>query len=147
LFATMSWVVHGEIGLSLVTLSGVAFLFFWVGAVLLSLLVHEFGHVLAGKAFGSSGRIVLTPFFGLALDCADQYEPRKRVLVYAAGPAAQLLLAGVLWPVYANLDWPKFTELSSSSSEEEVMQAVEDMSGAEVRLMYLSMLAILLHMN
>jgi hypothetical protein len=144
------WVVHGGIGVLLASMGGVSFLFFWVGALLLSLLVHEFGHVLVGKAFGSSGRIVLTPFFGLALECADLDERRQRVLVFAAGPAAQLLLAGILWPVDANLDWPKFSELSSASSEEEVKQSLEDLEdleGVHTRLKYLTMVAGLLHMN
>lgn len=72
------------------------YLVIWVGAVLVSLLVHEFGHALAFRAFGQPAHVVLYHFGGLAIPDAwgrRHLRPLQRLCVSAAGPLAQLLLA------------------------------------------------------
>src|SRR5262249_58800220 len=77
--------------------NGVTDLALWVACWFLSFLVHEMGHVLMGRAFGSDGHIVLYSFGGLAIGSNDLYRRWQRILVSAAGPGAELLLAALLW--------------------------------------------------
>lgn len=75
------------------------YLLIWVGVVLVSLLVHEFGHALAFRNFGQPARVVLYHFGGLAVPSAwnrRHLRPVQRLLVSAAGPLAQLSLAAVV---------------------------------------------------
>jgi Zn-dependent protease len=101
------WAVHLSLGILLAFAGGVGLLVLWPACSFVSVMVHELGHVLMGRAFGSHGEIILTPFGGLAGGAGDLHERRHRIAVYAAGPAAQLLLAGalglVLWSVV--IDW------------------------------------------
>src|SRR5581483_11494851 len=46
---------------------GLSFVFLGVACTFVSILVHELGHVLMGKLFGSHGYIVLYSFGGLAV--------------------------------------------------------------------------------
>jgi stage IV sporulation protein FB len=102
----------------------------WVACVFVSVLVHELGHVLMGRLFGSDGTIVLYSFGGLAVGSSNVRRRWQRILVLLAGPFAQfgllaaVLLAGSLWPgasgdgsgllwrravrclVFVNLAWP-----------------------------------------
>ena len=91
-FATQS---QGEISV------GIA-LIIWTAAVLLSILVHEFGHALAFRAFGVESDVVLYQFGGLAIPRRSLgyssgrqswQEPKKQIIISAAGPVAQFLLA------------------------------------------------------
>lgn len=67
----------------------------WVGAVFVSILLHELGHVWMGQVFGSRGHIILYSFGGLAIGTI--LDSRwKRILVSAAGPGIQLALWGLL---------------------------------------------------
>ena len=72
----------------------------WVGVVFGSILVHELGHALAYRLFGQGAQIVLYHFGGLAIPEAwgrrRHLRPLERLLVAAAGPAAQLLLAALV---------------------------------------------------
>jgi Zn-dependent protease len=71
-------------------------LFIWVAVVFLSILLHEFGHIWMGKAFGSDGYIVLYSFGGLAVGSNDVRYRWQRILVSLAGPAIQLILYAAL---------------------------------------------------
>jgi stage IV sporulation protein FB len=75
------------------------------GAVLLSLLVHELGHAFTMRYFGQAARVVLYMMGGLAIPDGGGWGgggsrrsrgPREQVLISAAGPGAQLLLAGLV---------------------------------------------------
>jgi Zn-dependent protease len=68
----------------------------WVGAVFVSVLIHEMGHVFMGRAFGSDGYIVLYSFGGLAVGSNQVPRRGQRILVSFAGPLAQFLLLGVV---------------------------------------------------
>jgi Zn-dependent protease len=83
---------------------GWQFLALWVGCVFVSILVHELGHVLMGRAFGNHGYIILYSFGGLATGSAGLRGRWQRVAVYFAGPLAGFILFGVvlvLTAVYA----------------------------------------------
>jgi stage IV sporulation protein FB len=71
------------------------FTLYWVAIVCTSILVHEFGHVLAMRWVGDRGYIVLWSFGGLAISSRSKYRRSyaAQVAVSAAGPAAGLLLA------------------------------------------------------
>lgn len=75
------------------------YLALWIGVVLVSLLVHELGHALAFRNFGQPAHVVLYHFGGLAIPDAwgrRHLRPFQRLLVSAAGPLAQLLLAALV---------------------------------------------------
>src|SRR5262249_22343115 len=78
---------------------GLPYLFAWVVCVFVSILLHEFGHILMGRLFGSHGYIVLYGFGGLAVGSSDLLRRWQRILVSLAGPLAQLLLFALLWAV------------------------------------------------
>jgi Zn-dependent protease len=89
------WLVSALLGWSAVDL-GLQYLVLWVLCVFVSILLHEFGHVLMGRLFGSDGYIVLYSFGGLAVGSKNLSRWWQRVLVSFAGPLAQLALYGVL---------------------------------------------------
>lgn len=78
----------------------VQFLVLWVGAVFVSLLVHEFGHALAYRFFGQSAHVVLYHFGGLAVPETwgrrGYLRPFQRLIVSAAGPLAQFAFAALI---------------------------------------------------
>src|SRR5262249_2171168 len=58
----MFWLISCLMGANLLNHpsgNGVGLLGIWVGCVFVSILVHEFGHVLMGRAFGADGQVVL----------------------------------------------------------------------------------------
>lgn len=91
------WALPSALGLLIASHVGAAYFFVVVGCTFLSILLHEFGHVAAGRRFGANSAVVLHGIGGAALGCADVAEPWQRVVVYLAGPLAQLLLGGTLW--------------------------------------------------
>lgn len=70
----------------------------WIAAVLISILVHEFGHVLAFNYYGTSAHVVLHGFGGLAIpnNSYGRRDPRAQIIISLAGPVAGFLLAGFL---------------------------------------------------
>ena len=75
------------------------YLVIWIGVVLASLIVHEFGHALAFRTFGQPAHVVLYHLGGLAIPEGwgrRHLRPFQRLLVSAAGPLAQLLLAALV---------------------------------------------------
>jgi stage IV sporulation protein FB len=71
----------------------------WVGAVLLSLIVHELGHALTARSMGSEASIELNGLGGLTrwTAPAEGMTPGRNALVAAAGSASGFALAGVVW--------------------------------------------------
>jgi Zn-dependent protease len=78
----------------------------WVLCVFLSILLHEFGHILMGRQFGSHGHIVLYSMGGLAIGSSHVERRWQRIAVSAAGPGIQLLLWGALWLLFARPEAP-----------------------------------------
>ena len=87
----------GVIGILAAFFLGVWYFFLVAACFFFSVLLHEFGHVLAGRCFGQRSHVVLNGFGGVAIGAAGAFDRWQRVLVYAAGPIAQLLFAGALW--------------------------------------------------
>lgn len=87
------WIFSAILGWNLVRQDdGILLLLIWVACCFISILLHEFGHVWAGKAFGSHGDILLYSFGGLAIGASNLRSRWQRIAVYLAGPAIQLLL-------------------------------------------------------
>jgi Zn-dependent protease len=86
------WLLAAILGWGYFETDGFGYFLLWIGCVFVSILLHEFGHVLSGRAFGSEGHILLYVFGGLAIGSSDVRSRWKRVVVYLAGPLAQLLL-------------------------------------------------------
>jgi membrane-associated protease RseP (regulator of RpoE activity) len=70
----------------------------WIGCVLLSILVHEYGHGLMAKHFHGTPSIVL---YGLGGLCYSQGErtPGQRLAVLFAGPGAGFILCALILAV------------------------------------------------
>jgi stage IV sporulation protein FB len=77
-------------------LKALLYLSLWAAIVFVSILVHELGHVLMGRYYGSRGHIILTGFCGLAVGSSELPERRQRIAVSLAGPGAGFLLAAVV---------------------------------------------------
>jgi Zn-dependent protease len=76
--------------------TGFLYLGMWLACVFVSVLVHEFGHVLSGQMFGSDGHIVLYSFGGLAIGSSDVGTSWQRIFVMFAGPLAGFVLLVVV---------------------------------------------------
>jgi stage IV sporulation protein FB len=99
----MFWLISLIMGWSAVQ-DGFAYLFVWVACVFISILIHELGHVFAGRLFGSHGHIVLYSFGGLAIGSSALRNRWQRIAVYFAGPLAGFILFGLVawWQSYLN---------------------------------------------
>ncbi|OAI51342.1 hypothetical protein AYO44_00600 [Planctomycetaceae bacterium SCGC AG-212-F19] len=85
------WLVTAFLGLGALR-QGFAYLLLWVVCVFVSILIHELGHVIVGKMFGSHGHILLYSFGGLAIGSGKLAERWQRIAVCLAGPGSQFLL-------------------------------------------------------
>ena len=92
------WLITVLFGWDFLVADGFAYLALWVVCVFLSILLHELGHVWAGKLFGTDGYIVLHGLGGLAVGASDLSTRWKRVVVYLAGPLIQIV--GIWLPLW-----------------------------------------------
>lgn len=111
------WIVAALLGWNELENNGIGFLLLWVVCVLVSILLHEFGHVWAGKLFGSDGEILLYSFGGLAIGASDVRARWQRIIVFLAGPAIQLALYGLmrLYLLYGPLDWLRESRVAAAT--------------------------------
>ena len=92
----MFWLITLVMGWSALE-DGPEYLATWVAAVFVSILVHELGHVLMGRAFGASGRIILYGFGGLAVGSNRLSRRWQRIAVAFAGPLAGFVFLGAIF--------------------------------------------------
>jgi Zn-dependent protease len=92
----MFWVISALLGWPTMNKEGggYQFLLLWIVCVFVSILIHEFGHVLMGRLFGAQGHIVLHGFGGLAIGSSALDRRWQRIFVYFAGPLAGFLFIG-----------------------------------------------------
>src|SRR5262249_20643518 len=84
---------------------GPQFLAIWVAVVFVSILVHELGHAVAFRYFGSDADIVLYAFGGLAIPTMGISGRWRRIIVSLAGPFAGFALFGIIYGSNALLHW------------------------------------------
>lgn len=73
----------------------------WIAIVFVSILIHELGHALTARMYGSAVAIELNGLGGLTRWSAPEGEltPGRRALIAAAGSATGLLFGGLVWLV------------------------------------------------
>lgn len=96
--------------------SNVLWTFVWVGIILFSVLVHEFGHALTAKAFGQKVHIDLLGFGGLTHRHGNKLRGWQEFLIVLNGPLAGFGLSLLAWlflevfsPNKASFAWGVFT--------------------------------------
>ncbi len=75
----------------------------WVCCVFVSILVHEYGHGLTARAFGSPASILLWGGGGLCYSQVDRHRPTQRLAVVLCGPGAGFVLCGVVMLAFTAL--------------------------------------------
>lgn len=78
-------------------------LFIWIAVIFVSILVHELGHALTARNFGSEVAIELNGIGGLTSWTVPDggIGPGTRALIAAAGSATGLVFGGLVWVVSA----------------------------------------------
>lgn len=98
----MFWLIGAIWGFQQLSVGMAPFLL-WMASFFLSILIHEMGHIMMGRAFGNDGHIVLYAFGGLAIPHRAIYARWQRVAVSFAGPLAGFILFGIVAAIYIAL--------------------------------------------
>jgi stage IV sporulation protein FB len=72
---------------------------FWMMAAFTSVLLHELGHLLAGRLFGMRPEVILYGLGGLTTGVEALSRRWQRVFVLLAGPVLQLLFVSFIWGI------------------------------------------------
>jgi len=100
-FWVLALLLYGDDGLRAHGLLG---LVIWVAVVFVSIMVHELGHTLAFRWFGTDSHIVLHAFGGLAIPWSRVDGRWRRIIISLAGPGAGFVLLAVVY--YSNHFFP-----------------------------------------
>jgi Zn-dependent protease/tetratricopeptide (TPR) repeat protein len=104
------WVVMALLGFNAYA-GAPLFLALWLAVGFVSILLHELGHAVAMRHYGSGAHIRLQAFGGVTF--SDRPFGRwQQVAVSVAGPAAGFLLGGLV--VLAAMQWPPRTALAAA---------------------------------
>ena len=87
----------------------VSLVFAWIAVVFVSILLHEMGHALTARAFGSEVEIELNAIGGLTSWTVpeEEFGPGRRAVVAAAGSGVGVAFGGLVW-LFASLTGPYF---------------------------------------
>ncbi len=99
------WIVMALLGSSIYSNEGPLYLLLWVACGFVSILVHEMGHAVAAKLFGSPVSITLIAFGGIAQYSHPPRSAVKRIAISLAGPGAGFGLLGIVVATALALDW------------------------------------------
>ncbi len=102
---------------------GLEYLLMWVLCVFVSILIHEMGHVVMGRVFGSEGHILLYSFGGLAIGSSNLRSRWQRIVVLFAGPGAQFILFGLIL-AFALVGLPAASDLAGHGRRMPLLEAV-----------------------
>ena len=98
------WIVAALMGSRTLDM-GAQFLLMWVAVVFVSILVHELGHAVAFRRFGSDADIVLYSFGGLAIPTSFVTGRARRIAVSLAGPVAGFVLGALVYGSNLAFGW------------------------------------------
>lgn len=100
----VGWIMMSNL-LAGVGWTGTGWSVLFLATIFLCITLHEIGHALMARRFGISTRdITLLPIGGLARMEALPEKPKEELLVALAGPAVNLVIALILWPVIRTAD-------------------------------------------
>jgi stage IV sporulation protein FB len=88
--------------------------FVWTLLVCISVLVHEFGHVMAYRVFGQRSAVVLHGFGGFTVPTGGgrrALTKARSIIVSLSGSAAQILVLGVPAVIALNSDWAESQQI------------------------------------
>ena len=96
-FLLTVWIVLSEV-LSGASVDRVLFNLQFVLAVMICVLLHEMGHLLAARKFGiKTTKMVLLPVGGISSVDKTTESPKKELLITLAGPLVNIIIAGILF--------------------------------------------------
>ena len=90
------WIIMALLGSSIFNREGPLFLVLFVACGFVSILVHEMGHAVAARFYGSPVAITLIAFGGYAQYSNPPRSAFKRILISLAGPGAGFGLLGLV---------------------------------------------------
>jgi Zn-dependent protease/predicted transcriptional regulator len=96
----------------------------YVLAIFVCVILHEFGHALAAKKFNiKTTSITLLPIGGLAQMESIPEKPKEELIVAFAGPAVNILIAVVLYPI-TGLSTETLKQLSTTLGPDNFLMAL-----------------------
>ncbi|RXJ49446.1 site-2 protease family protein [Gelidibacter gilvus] len=96
-FLLTVWIVLSEV-LSGASVDRVLFNLQFVLAVMICVLLHEMGHLLAARKFGiKTTKMVLLPVGGISTVDKTTESPKEELLITLAGPLVNIIIAGILF--------------------------------------------------